>query len=877
MEILGLFFFTCLLVSWLLPWINWARIRSTRKELDRLKRELWELQKLQDTTAQVSRVGKEVNEPVKVGLRQVGPKLMLQEHELAVTASEEAVAEVCNSELASVRSEEQEVPGSRHSSAIAVEPQDLFSKIAIWVGGVALLMAGFYMIKYSIESGWLTPVVRLCMTAVFGALLCSSGFVIGIKSSLVANERIGNVLAGAGVACLYFAAYAAVHLYRILTPSQGFGAMLAVTILAVVISLKNGAPIAMLSLIGGFLTPWLMSPEIGDTVLLFIYLFLLLCGAQLLCLLRGWWWLLLGSIVGAYLWSIVVILSHFGGFYDSQEGCLLFLVGICFVNALWAFFVKCDTLEGSAKRVLSVIRILTWCGGVVQAFILVLIGGFAAVDVALFSVLSVGALVLAVLKEDDFIWAAWLALSAVAVATLSHVDSTFSSWLFVPSGLHFLFFLVGHWRGLRRERAFVWRSLSLTALLLLVPLLYLNHEYIAVSDWLLHPAQWLWLSGLCASLLALAGEHLYYRQVGARVAGEYSAFAIFLLSFGIWTYVPGDYLAHSAAGLWIVAALYWKQRQFGRSVLVVGVFSAAWATLMLVHAADVCAYFFREELFDVPPFDELTMSTWALGLLAAITMFVCFARVWSRSLYCAMSWGLGMVACFSLVACYQYLDVRYMSDAWSTASIEGGLTGIFALLSIVFIYLSRKWSAYRWASFVAAGLVGLRVVILHLGDSGAAGPGFFWNALQLQFGLPFLAACVLAWECDEHDCKQERRVCQLAAMCLGFIFATFLVQDYFGGSRILDQNNSSSEIYTYSVVWLLLAMVYQAIGLWRQQSAIHVGSLVLLLITVGKVFLVDASELEGFFRVLSFLGLGLALIVIGFFYNKVVFARREQA
>ena len=42
------------------------------------------------------------------------------------------------------------------------------------------------------------------------------------------------------------------------------------------------------------------------------------------------------------------------------------------------------------------------------------------------------------------------------------------------------------------------------------------------------------------------------------------------------------------------------------------------------------------------------------------------------------------------------------------------------------------------------------------------------------------------------------------------------------------------------------------------------------------IFLVDASELEGLFRVLSFLGLGLALIGIGFFYNKVVFARREM-
>ena len=43
---------------------------------------------------------------------------------------------------------------------------------------------------------------------------------------------------------------------------------------------------------------------------------------------------------------------------------------------------------------------------------------------------------------------------------------------------------------------------------------------------------------------------------------------------------------------------------------------------------------------------------------------------------------------------------------------------------------------------------------------------------------------------------------------------------------------------------------------------------------MGKVFFVDASELEGLYRVLSFLGLGVALIGIGFFYNKVVFTPR---
>jgi len=844
MEMLGLLLVLGLIVTLILPWVNLGRISSTRSELDRLKRELWELQNQKDAES-VTKANSEIRDPGNAALP-------------SCTASDKSEPE----------------PSAQPSAP--TDPQDWFSKIAVWVGGIALLMAGFYMIKYSIDSGWLTPAVRIWLTTGFGTLLCGAGFVIGIKSAMVANERIGQALSGAGIACLYFAAYAAVHLYSFLSPGQGFAAMLTVTVLAVALSLKNGAPIAMMGLVGGFLTPWLMSTGSNDTVMLFSYLFLLFCGAQFLCVCRGWWVILLGSLVGAYLWSAVVIVGSLGGSYDSLEGTLIFVMGICLVNAVWAFLAKQDALDETATRLLTTIRLMTWGGGLVQGLILVLIGGFAAVDMALFSLLSVGALVLAVLKEDDFIWAAWLALTAVAAAALSNTDTALWGWLITPLGLMGLFFAVGHWRGLSSGRALTWRSLSVAAALLVVPLLYLNREYIVSVSIPVNSSVWLWMAAAWAGLLALAGEHLYRRESDVEVAGEYSAFAVFLLGFGLCTYVPEIYLAHSAAGLLIGAALYWKQRVFGRSTLVVSVLGLAWGALMFFHASDACAYFFRQEVYNAPQQDGLAIIAWGLGLIGAGTVFGCFRQVWSEESRKVVTWVLGLVGLLSFVATYQWLDQNHMPKAWQSTAVEGGLTALLALVAVVFVYLARKWSECYLASMIVAGLVGLRVAMLHLGDTGAEGESFFLNALLLQFGIPFMAAFALAWESGEGGFERLRRVYQLAAMLLGFIWATFLVQDYYGGSELFGGHNSSTEIYTYSVVWLLLAVAYQAIGLWRNQSAIHVGSLILLLITIGKVFLVDASELEGLFRVLSFLGLGLALIGIGFFYNKVVFARREQ-
>jgi len=49
------------------------------------------------------------------------------------------------------------------------------------------------------------------------------------------------------------------------------------------------------------------------------------------------------------------------------------------------------------------------------------------------------------------------------------------------------------------------------------------------------------------------------------------------------------------------------------------------------------------------------------------------------------------------------------------------------------------------------------------------------------------------------------------------------------------------------------------------------ASLVVLVLVVGKVFLVDMADLTGLLRVASFLGLGIALLALGFVYRRYVF------
>jgi uncharacterized membrane protein len=57
-------------------------------------------------------------------------------------------------------------------------------------------------------------------------------------------------------------------------------------------------------------------------------------------------------------------------------------------------------------------------------------------------------------------------------------------------------------------------------------------------------------------------------------------------------------------------------------------------------------------------------------------------------------------------------------------------------------------------------------------------------------------------------------------------------------------------------------------GFARRLSAVRVGALVLLLVTILKVFLYDLSFLEQPYRIVSFIALGAILLAAGFMYQR---------
>ena len=92
--------------------------------------------------------------------------------------------------------------------------------------------------------------------------------------------------------------------------------------------------------------------------------------------------------------------------------------------------------------------------------------------------------------------------------------------------------------------------------------------------------------------------------------------------------------------------------------------------------------------------------------------------------------------------------------------------------------------------------------------------------------------------------------------------------DVFGRMPSLGIDRGHAQELALSMLWLVYALGLLGAGLWKKSEALRWQALVLLGVVIVKVFLFDLSFLEAFYRIVSFFLLGLALLVISFYYQR---------
>jgi hypothetical protein len=180
-------------------------------------------------------------------------------------------------------------------------------RLMIWVGGIALAVAGVLLVRYSIQIGLITPRVQMGMATLFGLLLIALGEFARSRADWSLDRRVAQSLVGAGIFVLYATAYGSLVLHHLIGNGTAFGLMVMVTGAALVLSLRHGAPSAVMGLVGGFLTPVLVGERSETAIPLLTYLALLDIALFTLAGRRGWTWLAAAAALLSFGWSAYLL------------------------------------------------------------------------------------------------------------------------------------------------------------------------------------------------------------------------------------------------------------------------------------------------------------------------------------------------------------------------------------------------------------------------------------------------------------------------------------------------------------------------------------------------------------------------------------------
>jgi uncharacterized membrane protein len=166
-------------------------------------------------------------------------------------------------------------------------------KLFSWIAGVALALAAVFFLGYSIQQGWLQPPVRMAIGLFVGIVLLAV-----CEMRFAGNYRVtANAMDASGIVILFASFYASFALWHLVGPAPAFAGLALVTAIAVVLSIRrNSLFIAGLGLIGGFLTPALLSTGQDNPLGLFGYLFVLNAGLAGVAYHKRWPWLTSASV-----------------------------------------------------------------------------------------------------------------------------------------------------------------------------------------------------------------------------------------------------------------------------------------------------------------------------------------------------------------------------------------------------------------------------------------------------------------------------------------------------------------------------------------------------------------------------------------------------
>jgi hypothetical protein len=223
--------------------------------------------------------------------------------------------------------------GQRYKVASPIDwEQFLGVKLFAWIGGLVLFLGVAFFVKYSFEHNLISPQMRLVAAYLLGVGLLAGGLAIPRDRQAVTAQT----LCAAGVLILYANVFASNAYYHFTGIPVTFALMALVTVVAFLLAVRLDAQVvAVLGLLGGFLTPVLLSTGVDRPAALFSYIALLDIGLLAIALAKRWSHLALLAAAATAIMQFGWVARFFSA-EKSLTGYAVFLgFAILFGAGLW--------------------------------------------------------------------------------------------------------------------------------------------------------------------------------------------------------------------------------------------------------------------------------------------------------------------------------------------------------------------------------------------------------------------------------------------------------------------------------------------------------------------------------------------------------------
>ena len=742
------------------------------------------------------------------------------------------------------------------------------------IGLIVLFFGVAFLLKYVAERITVPIELRLAGVAAGGIAMLVLGWKLRAK-----REAYGLALEGGAVGVLYLTVFFAFRTYALLPPVLAFALLAGIAFFSAVLAMRQDAlSLALTGVIGGFLAPLLASTGQGSHVMLFSYFAVLDAGILYVAWHKAWRMLnlvgfgftvLIAAAWGAERWEPAL--------FGSTEPFLIFFfllfVAIAVLYALRQSIELRHYVDGTLVFGTPIVAF-----GMQSQMVRHIEFGAALSALVLSGFYLILARCLHGRKNESvrLLVEAFLALGVV-FATLAiplALDGRWTSAAWALEGA------AVYWAGLRQQR-----KLARAFGLLLQPLAAVA----LIHGWIDQPDAIAVLNSGCLGciIMALSDWFISYRMArpGADVTTLETKTAVYVFSWAWLWWLGGGLLEIDRlysgvverdvervfVALWLVALsiigtkLDWRTMRLS---------TLAAPVLLAIQAIGVA-------MTATHPFTGFGYGTWPIAFAASYWLLARHEQEASASIVRALHVGLAWIVLALGTWELDWQLGRAGSGAWRY--IAWAILPAVALHLAAILRLSQFWPMACWeatyriaACAPVAALLWLWGMAMGMLAEGSAHPLPYIPVLNpVDLAIAAIALGLLRWTLalEQRSWLARLRLTMRNAYALlgVLIFAWFngtllrTIHHYAGVPHRYDALMESLLVQAaLSLFWSILGVTLMTIAARIARRALWFVGVALMGAVVVKLFLVDLSGVGTVERIVSFIGVGLLLMLVGY-------------